>query len=91
MSYTLKGLAISRLSLVFSYKEITIDDFATQKIEVRMFGDKVPKLDKYMTKGSRHHFTLSHIHIKEYRLKDGSTRVKLVGVVDDVQLGVPNE
>ena len=91
VAFAANGTAMARMSLAFSfYKKGEENDRATQWIDGVMWGKQAESLAKYMTKGSKHCFTLSDVHIEEYEAKDGSTRTKLVGRIDDVELG-PNK
>ena len=92
MRYTPSGDAVANLSLAVNYySKDAENNRATQWIDATLWGKQAEALVQYMTKGSRHCFTLSDIHMEEYDGKDGYVKTKLVARVDSVELGAKKE
>jgi single-strand DNA-binding protein len=71
--YTPDGKAVMDISLAFDYGRKGGDGRRpTQWINAAMWGDRVEKLQPYLTKGSQVFVTLSEPHIETYEKKDGS-------------------
>lgn len=71
--YTPDGKPVMDLSLAFDYGRKGADGRRpTQWISATMWGDRVEKLQPYLTKGSQVFVTLSEPHIETYEKKDGS-------------------
>lgn len=84
------GKQVANLSLAFNYGQKDGDASPTQWIDAAFWGDRAEKLAPYLTKGSLHCFTLSDVHIEEYK-KNGYAAFKLAARVDDVELGPKRE
>jgi single-strand DNA-binding protein len=71
--YTPDGKAVMDISLAFDYGRKGNDGRRpTQWINAAMWGDRVEKLQPYLSKGSQVFVTLSEPHIETYDKKDGS-------------------
>jgi len=71
--YTPDGKAVMDISLAFDYgRKGTDGRRPTQWINAAMWGDRVEKLQPYLSKGSQVFVTLSEPHIETYEKKDGS-------------------
>ncbi|WVN41675.1 single-stranded DNA-binding protein [beta proteobacterium MWH-UniP1] len=71
--YTPDGKAVMDISLAFDYGRKGSDGRRpTQWINAAMWGDRVEKLQPYLSKGSQVFVTLSEPHIETYDKKDGS-------------------
>lgn len=71
--YTPDGKAVMDISLAFDYGRKGNDGRRpTQWINAAMWGDRVEKLQPYLSKGSQVFVTLSEPHIETYEKKDGS-------------------
>jgi len=71
--YTPDGKAVMDISLAFDYGRKGGDGRRpTQWINAAMWGDRVEKLQPYLSKGSQVFVTLSEPHIETYDKKDGS-------------------
>lgn len=86
------GDAVCNLSLAVNYYDKGAENNrGTQWVNATLWGDRAEKLAQYLTKGSRHCFTLSDVHMREYTDKDGYTAYSLDARVDDVELGPKRE
>ena len=71
--YTPDGKAVMDISLAFDYGRKGNDGRRpTQWVNATMWGDRVEKLQPYLSKGSQVFVTLSEPHIETYEKKDGS-------------------
>ena len=71
--YTPDGKAVMDISLAFDYGRKGADGRRpTQWINAAMWGERVEKLQPYLSKGSQVFVTLSEPHIETYEKKDGS-------------------
>lgn len=71
--YTPDGKAVMDISLAFDYGRKGADGRRpTQWINATMWGDRVEKLQPYLSKGGQVFVTLSEPHIETYEKKDGS-------------------
>jgi single-strand DNA-binding protein len=71
--YTPDGKAVMDISLAFDYGRKGSDGRRpTQWINATMWGERVEKLQPYLSKGSQVFVTLSEPHIETYEKKDGS-------------------
>lgn len=71
--YTPDGKAVMDISLAFDYGRKGGDGRRpTQWINATMWGDRVEKLQPYLSKGSQVFVTMSEPHIETYDKKDGS-------------------
>lgn len=71
--YTPDGKPVMDISLAFDYGRKGSDGRRpTQWINATMWGDRVEKLQPYLSKGSQVFVTLSEPHIETYEKKDGS-------------------
>lgn len=86
------GTAVANLSLAVTvYDKEAEGNRGTQWIDASLWGKQAEALTEYMTKGSRHCFTLSDLKMEEYADKDGYAAFKLVARVDSVELGPKRE
>ena len=71
--YTPDGKAVMDISLAFDYGRKGGDvRRPTQWVNATMWGDRVEKLQPYLSKGSQVFVTMSEPHIETYDKKDGS-------------------
>lgn len=71
--YTPDGKAVMDVSLAFDYGRKGADGRRpTQWVSAALWGDRVEKLQPYLSKGSQVFVTLSEPHIETYEKKDGS-------------------
>jgi len=71
--YTPDGKAVMDISLAFDYGRKGGDGRRpTQWVNATMWGDRVEKLQPYLSKGSQVFVTMSEPHIETYDKKDGS-------------------
>lgn len=64
----------------------------TQWADLALWGDRAEKLQEYLTKGKQVFVVCSDVHVQTYQKNDGSTGVRLVGRVDDIEFaGGQNE
>jgi len=71
--YTPDGKPVMDVSLAFDYGRKGSDGRRpTQWINATMWGDRVEKLQPYLSKGSQVFVTMSEPHIETYDKKDGS-------------------
>jgi len=71
--YTPDGKPVMDISLAFDYGRKGSDGRRpTQWINAAMWGDRVEKLQPYLSKGSQVFVTLSEPHVETYEKKDGS-------------------
>ncbi|MEY3621187.1 MAG: hypothetical protein RL132_269 [Pseudomonadota bacterium] len=71
--YTPDGKAVMDISLAFDYGRKGSDGRRpTQWVNAAMWGDRVERLQPYLSKGSQVFVTLSEPHIETYEKKDGS-------------------
>lgn len=71
--YTPDGKAVMDISLAFDYGRKGPDGRRpTQWVNASMWGDRVEKLQPYLSKGSQVFVTLAEPHIETYEKKDGS-------------------
>lgn len=57
----------------------------TQWADLALWGDRAEKLQEYLTKGKQVFVVCSDVHVQTYQKNDGSTGVRLVGRVDDIE------
>ena len=70
--YTPDGKAVMDISLAFDYGRKGGDGRRpTQWVNATMWGDRVEKLQPYLSKGSQVFVTMSEPHIETYHKKDG--------------------
>ena len=91
--YTNGGDPIASLSLASDYYDKNAErNRATQWIDAVLFGKRAESLAQYLTKGSQVFATINDPHVEEYQKKDGTTGVKLVGKIADIEFaGGKNE
>jgi single-strand DNA-binding protein len=71
--YTPDGKAVMDISLAFDYGRKGNDGRRpTQWVNATMWGDRVEKLQPFLSKGSQVFVTMSEPHIETYDKKDGS-------------------
>ena len=71
--YTPDGKAVMDISLAFDYGRKGSDGRRpTQWVNATMWGERVERLQPYLSKGSQVFVTLSEPHIETYEKKDGS-------------------
>lgn len=71
--YTPDGKAVMDISLAFDYGRKGNDGRRpTQWVNATMWGDRVERLQPYLSKGSQVFVTLSEPHVETYEKKDGS-------------------
>lgn len=71
--YTPDGKAVMDISLAFDYGRKGADGRRpTQWVNATMWGERVEKLQPYLSKGGQVFVTLSEPHIETYEKKDGS-------------------
>jgi single-strand DNA-binding protein len=86
------GTAVANLSLAVTvFDKEAEGNRGTQWIDASLWGNQAEKLTEYMTKGSRHCFTLSDLKMEKYADKDGYDAYKLTARVDSVELGPKRE
>jgi single-strand DNA-binding protein len=85
--YTPDGKAVMDISLAFDYGRKGSDGRRpTQWINATMWGERVEKLQPYLSKGSQVFVTLSEPHIETYEKKDGSGQgVSLRARINDLE------
>ena len=82
------GTPVGQVSLAFKLGKKGADGkYLTQWVSGSMFGKRAESVAAYMTKGSRHAFHLSDLHLDEYTAKDGTQRSSLKARIDDVEFG----
>jgi single-strand DNA-binding protein len=92
MRRTPQGDSVVTLSLAVNfYDKSAENNRGTQWIRATLWGERGEKLVEYLTKGSRHCFTLSDLHMHKYTDKDGYDAYSLEARVDDVELGPKRE
>ena len=85
--YTPDGKAVMDISLAFDYGRKGNDGRRpTQWVNATMWGDRVEKLQPFLSKGSQVFVTMSEPHIETYDKKDGTQGFKLVGKVANIKL-----
>jgi single-strand DNA-binding protein len=83
---TQDGTPVGNLALAFNYGRKGQDgNRPTQWIDASLWGDRVEKLQSYLTKGTQISVMLSDPHVETYEKKDGGTGVKLVARVDSLE------
>ncbi len=85
--YTPDGKAVMDISLAFDYGRKGSDGRRpTQWINATMWGERVEKLQPYLSKGGQVFVTLSEPHIETYEKKDGSGQgVSLRARINDLE------
>jgi len=64
----------------------------TQWADLALWGDRAEKLQEYLLKGKQFFVVCSDVHVQTYQKNDGSTGVRLVGRIDDIEFaGGQNE
>jgi single-strand DNA-binding protein len=89
--YTPGGDAVANLSLAYvcGRKKDSEHYAPSQWIDASLWGKQAEALAPYLVKGSVHCFYISDVHIETYEGRNGEG-VKLVGRVDNVELGPRN-
>lgn len=89
--YLPDGRPVANLALAFNYgKKDSNGDRPTQWIDAALFGDRVEKLQQYLTKGAQVMVHLSDPHIETYQKSDGSQGVKLSAFIANLEFAGGN-
>lgn len=79
------GSAVANLSLAWNYGRKGDDGKRpSQWVEAALFGDRAETLAPYLTKGTSVFVDLRDVHVETFAKRDGSSGVKLTGVVDSL-------
>ena len=88
MRYTPNNEPVTNLSLAYAHGKAGQDGKRpTQWIDATLWGKRAEALTQYLTKGGLHCFTLDELNIQTFQKQDGSSGMKLVARVLDVELG----
>lgn len=82
LRYTNTQMAVLQLSLAYNYGK----EKKTQWVNATLFGKRAESLSNFLAKGQLIYGEVSDIHIDTYAAKDGTERVSLKGVVQEVGL-----
>lgn len=79
------GSAVANLSLAWNYGRKGDDGKRpSQWVEAALFGERAESLAPYLTKGTSVFVDLRDVHVETFNKRDGSSGVKLTGVVDSI-------
>lgn len=85
--FTQSGEPVASLSLAFNYGRRGNDGKRpSQWIEASLWGKRAESLAQYLTKGSSIFAAINDPHVETYLKKDGTTGVKLVGNLSEIEL-----
>lgn len=88
LRYTPNNEPVTNLSLAYAHGKAGQDGKRpTQWIDATLWGKRAEALTQYLTKGGLHCFTLDELNIQTFQKQDGSSGMKLVARVLDVELG----
>ena len=88
LRYTPNNEPVTNLSLAYAHGKAGQDGKRpTQWIDAALWGKRAEALTQYLTKGGLHCFTLDELNIQTFQKQDGSSGMKLVARVLDVELG----
>lgn len=82
LRYTNTQMAVLQLSLAYNYGK----EKKTQWVNATLFGKRAESLSNFLAKGQLIYAEVSDIHVDTYAAKDGTERVSLKGVVQEVGL-----
>lgn len=86
LRYTSDGKALASMSVAWNYGKPGQDGKRpSQWLEAVLFGERAEKLAPYLTKGTSVFLDMRDTHIETFDKKDGTTGVKLVGMVDSIE------
>jgi len=87
LRYTQGGDAVSNLSLAYNYGMKQQDgNRPTQWVEASLWGKQAEALQPYLVKGGQVVVTLRDVRMESFQRQDGSTGMKLVGTVLQIEL-----
>ena len=79
------GTAVLSLALAYNYGKKEGGKQPSQWVDAAMFGTRAEKLAQYLTKGATIVATLSDVHVREYKKKDGTPGSSLSGKILDLE------
>lgn len=80
------GNAVCNLSLAYNYGRKGQDGKRpSQWVEAALFGERAESLAEHLTKGTSLFVDLRDVRVETFQKRDGSSGVKLTGVVDSLE------
>lgn len=84
---TPNGEAVANITMAYNYGRKGADgNKPTEWIEAALWGKRAEALAPYLLKGQQVAVTISDPHVETFQKKDGTTGVKVVGSISEIEL-----
>lgn len=84
---TPSGESVANITMAYNYgKKGSDGNKQTEWIEAALWGKRAEGLAQYLVKGQQIAVTINDPHVETFQKKDGSTGVKVVGSISEIEL-----